>query len=138
MREVLKLRQPLEVNGVKRKELSYDFEKITGDQFLEADARAHSRASQIGKVNINIAETDTSLQLYLGYMAIIAENPDIDIADLERINGRDIMEIYRIGRNFTKGSAGEEDEEENPDSEASSLDEDIEATPEPSTPIKGN
>ena len=138
MKEIVTLRQPLEINGKKRKELSYDIEKITGDQFIEADARAHSKATQIGKVSLNVAETDTSFQLYLGFMAVIAENPDIDITDLERINGYDIMKFYRIGRNFTKGSAGEEDEEENQDSEASSLDEPTEATPEPSTQTNKN
>ena len=138
MKETVKLRQPLMINGKKRKELSYDIEKITGDQFIEADARAHSKATQIGKVSLNVAETDTSFQLYLGFMAVIAENPDIDIADLERINGCDIMTFYRIGRNFTKGSVGEEEEEANLDSEASSLSEDIETMPEPSTQTSKN
>lgn len=138
MKQIVTLRQPLEVNGTKRKELSYDIEKITGDQFIEADARAHSKATQIGKVSLNVAETDTSFQLYLGFMAVIAENPDIDITDLERINGCDIMKFYRIGRNFTKGSVGEEDEEENLDSEESSLDEPTEVTPEPSTRTSKN
>lgn len=138
MKQIVTLHQPLEINGTKRKELSYDIQKITGDQFIEADARAHSKATQIGKVSLNVAETDTSFQLYLGFMAVIAENPDIDIADLERINGYDIMKFYRIGRNFTKGSAVDEDEEENLDSEASSLEEPTEATPEPSTRTSKN
>jgi hypothetical protein len=136
MIEKIKLSQPIEINGVARKELSYDIEKITGDQFVEADTRARSKASQLGTVSINVAETDNSLQMYLGFMAVIAVNPDIDITDLERICGRDIMKFYRIGRNFTKGSAGVEESTENPDSEESSLEEDTETMPEPSTLTK--
>ena len=138
MRDVIKLRKPIEINGEKRTELSYDIEKITGDQFLEADARARAKASSIGKVSITVAETDDSLQLYLGYMAVIAENPDIDITDLERICGYDIMQFYRVGRNFTKGSAGEEVATENPDSEESSLEEHTETMPEPSSLVSEN
>ena len=58
--------------------------------------------------------------------AITAVNPDIDIADLERISGPDVMELVRIGRNFTTTRSGAPSEQN--DSESSS-----ETTPEPST-----
>ena len=50
----------------------------------------------------------------------------IDIADLERISGPDVMELVRIGRNFTTTRSGAPSEQN--DSESSS-----ETTPEPST-----
>ncbi|MEE3480291.1 MAG: hypothetical protein VZQ81_09790, partial [Succiniclasticum sp.] len=59
---------------------------------------------------------NSSLHLYLGYEAIIAENPDIDITDLERIKGHDIMKVVAIGRNFTQASVEEEEATETPDS----------------------
>ena len=52
-------------------------------------------------------EQDGNLHLYLGMEAIIAVNPDIDIADLERIKGFDLVQITRIGRNFISGNAEE-------------------------------
>ena len=71
-------------------------------------------------------ELDYSMHLYLAMMAITAVNSDIDIADLERISGPDVMELVRIGRNFTTTRSGAPSEQN--DSESSS-----ETTPEPST-----
>lgn len=132
MRETIKLKKTLKINGEGRKELHYDIERITGEAFLEADARAHEKAARLGKANLSVAETDNSLQYYLGIMAIVAEEPEIDVADLERIEGPDVINIYRIGRNFINGSAGEEEDEENPGSMENSLEEHIEDMPEPS------
>ena len=136
MKQTITLRKPLLVNGVERKELSYDTEKITGGMFIEADARAATKAAGVGGIKVDVAETDTSLQYYLGAMAIIAENPEIDMTDLDRISGYDVMQIYRIGRNFTKGSAEKEEEEENPDSEESTSEKPVEVTQESSTQTK--
>jgi hypothetical protein len=36
----------------------------------------------------------------LGYAAIIAVNPKYDFSDLERIKGKEVMEVMKIGRNF--------------------------------------
>lgn len=131
MEKTLTLIKPLKINGEEKKELKYDIEKITGEHFLEADARAHSKAAQLGKPSLTVAETDDSLQLYLGMMAIIAAEPEIDVVDLERIQGPDVMHLYRIGRNFTKGSAEAEEETESPDSEESNSEEPTEDMQEP-------
>ena len=133
MENKLKLSKPLMVNGKERKELKYDISQITGEQFIEADARAHTKATRLGQVSIAVAETDDSLQLYLGMMAVIAVENEIDITDLERITGSDVMALYRIGRNFTKGSAEEEENMENPDSEENNSEELSEDMPEPTT-----
>ncbi len=133
MEKTLTLIKPLKINGEERKELKYDIEKITGEQFLEADARAHEKANQLGKPCFTVAETDDSLQMYLGIMAIIAVEPEIDVKDLERIQGPDVMHLYRIGRNFTKGSAEAEEDTESPDSEESNSEEPTEDMPEHTT-----
>lgn len=133
MENTLTLKNPISVNGKKRKYFKYDISKITGEQFLEADVRAHEKAARLGKPSIAVAETDDSLQLYLGMMAITAVEPEVDVMDLERITGSDIMALYRIGRNFIKGSAEEEEDMENPDSEESSLEEPTEGMQEPTT-----
>ena len=62
----------------------------------------------------------------VGFAAIIAINPEIDISDLERVRGYDVMKIMRIGRDFISGKS---EEPYTPDSS----DAQSETTPEPST-----
>ena len=51
-----------------------------------------------------IAEANTTLHLYLGYMSIIAVNPEFDFEDLEiGLHGSDIFNVMTIGRNFITG-----------------------------------
>lgn len=130
MENKLTLTKPVLVNGKPRKELKYDISKITGEQFIEADVRAHEKAARLGKPSLAVAETDDSLQLYLGMMAVTAVEPEVDVMDLERITGSDIMALYRIGRNFIKGSAEEEESMENPGSEENNSEEHTEDMPE--------
>lgn len=132
MEKTLTLSKGIMINGVLRKEFRYDISQITGEQFIEADVRAHAKAAQLAKPSLTVAETDTSLQLYLGMMAVTAVEHEVDITDMERIQGTDVMQLYRIGRNFTKGSAEEEEDMENPDSEENNSEELTEDTQEPS------
>lgn len=133
MEKTVTLKKPILVSGKERKEFKYDTSKITGEQFIEADARAHDKAARLGAVSVSVAETDNSLQLYLGMMAITAVEPEVDIMDLERITGSDVMALLRIGRNFIKGSAEEEESTESPDSEENNSEEHTEDMPEPTT-----
>lgn len=113
--EKLTLSNPITINGKKVKTLTYDTGAITVGMFAEAEA-----------LKLRATELDYSMHLYLAMMAITAVNSDIDIADLERISGPDVMELVRIGRNFTTTRSGAPSEQN--DSESSS-----ETTPEPST-----
>lgn len=100
MKETLKLRHPIYINGVKTEELTYDIEEITMELFTEADA-VRKRAAGLSNVSLSIAiEFDFTLHTYIGIAAIIAVNPDYDFEDLKRIHGRDIKEVTRIGRRF--------------------------------------
>ena len=125
--EKLKLGTPLTVNGKKLNELTYDTNEITVALFAEAEARKLKATTAKAGGLAGAAEMDYSMHLYLGMMAIIAVNPEIDISDLERISGSDVMALMRIGRNFTT-SRSEAHSEEN------SFGEQSETTPEPSTP----
>ncbi len=101
--EKLTLKKPIMVNGEEVKELTYDANEIDGVLFATAESKKKAAAGQ----NLSIspaAEFDYGLHLYLGYAAIIAVNPSIDWSDLERVKGRDIMEIMKIGRSFMLGS----------------------------------
>ena len=129
MKETIKLRNPLLINGKEVTELTYDFNEIDCDGFTMAFSYASSKsfkANQMGKQSMSIMEQDTNFHMYLGMQAIIAVNPEIDIADLERIKGYDLITIAGLGRNFTYGRSEEP-------SNQNSSDEPLEVTPESST-----
>ncbi|NLH01183.1 MAG: early nodulin 20 (N-20) [Clostridiales bacterium] len=99
-KKALKLHNPIAINGKQVTELTYDPTEITALQFSEACAR--SAAIEKSKTfSFKLKENDYSLHLYLGMMAVIAVNPDIDISDLERIRGFDTLELTDIGMLFT-------------------------------------
>ena len=100
MSNKITLQEPITINGKQVKELTYDPLQITAQQFSEACAR--SAAIDKNKTfSFKMRENDYSLHLYLGMMAITAVNPDIDITDLERIKGFDVLAIADIGMLFT-------------------------------------
>ena len=118
------LNNPITINGKKVKKLTYDANEITPAMFAEADARKMAASgSKSGNLS-GAVEIDYGLHLYLGFAAIIAANPEVDIADLERIKGTDVIQVMRIGRNFIISSAG---------SKENNSDEQSETTPELST-----
>lgn len=86
------LSKPLKIMDKTYKKLKYDSEKITGDMWDEA------MSHQVK----DFVEMDSAVQRYLGFEAVIAEQPEIDIMDLEKnIHGRDLYKFMVIGRNFT-------------------------------------
>jgi hypothetical protein len=100
MSNKITLQEPITINGKQMTELKYDALKITAQQFSEACARS-SAIDKNKSFSFKMRENDYSLHLYLGMMAIIAVNPDIDITDLERIQGFDVLAIADIGMLFT-------------------------------------
>lgn len=126
MNGVIKLRNPIDVNGKKVKELRYDTDAITSQHFAEADARK-MKASGAKSGNLaGAVELDYSFHLYLGFAAIVAVNQEIDFNDLERMQGGDLMQVMKVGRNFTLKS-----DEESPDDGSS---EPSETSPDATTP----
>lgn len=98
MENKIRLTKPLLINGKEVTELTYDAAEITVQQFLEAEFYKFSISGN--KPTVTAKEFDTGLHLYLGMVAIIAKNPHIDLKDLERVKGADIIQIGNIGRNF--------------------------------------
>ena len=130
MKNTIKLDNPVQINGKSYDELTYDISEITAQAFAEADARKLSASGSKNGNAAGAAELDYGLHLYLGFAAFgtvtIAINPEIDISDLERVGGYDVMKIMRIGRDFISGKS---EEPYTPDSS----DAQSETTPEPST-----
>lgn len=129
MKDKIQLKKPIEVNGKSISTLEYDFEEITCELYAMASNYADSktlRSNQQGRPAAAVMEQNVSFHMYLGMMAIIAVNPEIDITDLERIKGTDLVNITFLGRNFIAGRSAEHSAQS--DSEKLS-----EVTPEPTT-----
>lgn len=99
-KNILVLENPILINGKKVSELSYDPQEITAELFSVACAKS-SAVDKSRSVTLRLKENDHALHLYLGMMAIIAVNNDIDVSDLERIKGFDVLSLTNIGAFFT-------------------------------------
>ena len=107
MRESVTLKSPVMIDGERVRELSYDVEKIGTEQFMEAEARAGAKALATGSATAKVVELDAGFHLYLGIMAVLAENPGWTVEDVERVKGPDILKVMRIGRSFMTSGAEE-------------------------------
>lgn len=103
MKGTVTLRNPIKVDGNTLKELTYDFEKITIDDFMDASARSRDKDSRF-------VEDDKGMQLYLAFYAVNKENPGIAIEDLGRLNGFDLIQLANLGGLFTRGWEGQAEE----------------------------
>lgn len=126
MKGTLKLTKGILVDGKTVDIVTYNTEKITAAQFAQADARKQSASHSTNGNLAGAFELDYGLHLYLGFEAIMAENPQYAIEDLERITGHDLVEVMNIGRNFIVQSPESEE-----DSQQSSSAESSEIIPEP-------
>lgn len=126
MKGTVKLSNPITINGKPVNSLNYDTNEITAAAFAQADSAKVNQQQHKGNL-AGAVELDYALHIYLGFASITAVNPEIDMTDLERIKGPDVIEIMKIGRNFiTERSEDYSDPE---------LSENVsETTPEPLAP----
>lgn len=99
-KNTLILDNPIQINGQTVKELTYDPQEITAEHFSIACAKS-SALDKTRSVTLKLKENDHALHLYLGMMAVIAVNPGIDVTDLERVKGFDVLSLTNIGAFFT-------------------------------------
>ena len=118
MQGKLTLVNPIKIDGKNVKQIKYDTNEITPVLFAEAETRkanaGHGNGNRSGAM-----ELDYPLHLYLGFAAVLAVNEGYTFEDLERVKGRDIIEISVIGRNFIMKSEGSEGETSDEQSETS-------------------
>lgn len=98
-KNTLLLDNPITINGKEVKELTYDPQEITAEHFSIACAKS-AAVDKSKALTLKLKENDHALHLYLGMMAVIAVNPDIDVTDLERIKGFDVLDLTNIGTFF--------------------------------------
>lgn len=126
----LKLTNPIKINGETVDVVTYDANEIDGILFAMAEAKRKVAAGMKNTAITPAVEFDFGLHLYLGFAAIIAVNPKYDFSDMERIKGRDVVEVMNIGRNFIMKQEAELQE--------NASDEPTEITPEYTTPAPRN
>lgn len=103
MKGTIELKKAIMIDGIEVKSLTYDTEKITIESYLKALSHATQKSGGITGVNIKL---DAGAHLVLGMYAVIAENPQYDITDIERVSGSDIIQFVDIGMAFTLGREG--------------------------------
>lgn len=92
----INLSHPLLVNGKELTELECDISKVTVEDFAEAEKLSGTKKGG----SVSFFENDYTFHLYLGFMGITKAMPEVDIADLERIHGRDLVKVMAEGRFF--------------------------------------
>lgn len=112
MKGKITLIKPVLINGVEVKEMSYDFEEITVEQFAQADAYKNQAQLTVTnatkKASFAVApQFDQTLQFYYAAFAILAVNQNWDIEDIRRIKGMDVMRLQTLGANFIAASVAE-------------------------------
>lgn len=127
--ETIKLRNPIMINGKKIAELTHDANEITPQAFAEADARKMKASGSKGGNLSGAVELDYGLHLYIGFAAIQAANPTYDITDLERIKGSDVMEVMKVGRNFTISSGAKSQDDDSEDASETTAESTTPASP---------
>ncbi len=98
MSNILKLSNPLYVNGQQLNELTYTLNLEVNNVLtaMENRAKAHNNVDTVMKA----VEFDTELHGYIGMQCIIKVNPQIDINDLRRLSGIDAILLFKVGRDF--------------------------------------
>lgn len=102
MKGTIHLKKPLCVAGRTYKELRYNTDIITLDQF--------EYAAQQSKGGTAILETDHAFHVRLGVMAVCSEMESEMIPEdiINALAGADIIAFAQVGRNFTLGVSEED------------------------------
>lgn len=125
MNGTIDLKKAIMINDKKVQKLKYDTDEITSELFVEAESKKMKASGSKGGNLSGAMELDYGLHLYLGFASIIAVNSDYAFEDLERVQGPDLIQITKVGRNFLIASGTSADD---------SSDEQSETTPDASTP----
>lgn len=103
--ETIELSRPLLVNGEERTALKCDMDAVGVEAFIRAEARSNAKRNNEGGI-ASMAEVDYGFHLYLAFEGCVAADASVDVADLERLTGRDLVRLMQVGRFFALGADG--------------------------------
>lgn len=96
MKDTIKLYKPILVDNQKVNELDYDTDLLTVEQFIDSSTKSGLAANKLMEVN-------TKLHMYLGAYAVVnASCNRLDIADVLRVTGYDIVQITNVGQEMMR------------------------------------
>ncbi len=128
MQGIIKLENPIMINGESISELKYDFSKITVEDYGNAEAAKAKALGSNGAMIQKVAQLDSTLHLYIAIAAIIAVNRKYTYLDLSKISGFDVTKLMKAGQAFFTGQKvelsaekGSENSQENTPNTTTSL-----------------
>ena len=105
MKGEITLRRPMTLGERKRETLRYDTDKITLDQFEAAQRRSGAKVD-------SMIEMDYTFHAQIGIAAVCAAEEGVIPEDVANsLSGFDIMQLAKIGRDFTLGTSDEGSED---------------------------
>ncbi len=105
--EKITLNSPILIDDEEIKELTYDVNAVTNEEYLDAAARR-----KVNNSNPTVPVNDMALLFAWGVQAILSANRDKNwtAEDFTRVRGADNWQIAQIGYAFFTGSPGEQAE----------------------------
>lgn len=97
--EKVVLSKGLMVNGQEVTEITLDFDGITTEDFCAAAGEASVKAAEAGGVSVG-SEFDAGFHVAIALRAAVRGTKGLDLMDVRRITGRDILKMARAGRTF--------------------------------------
>lgn len=98
---VLRLKCPIDINGVRVSALRYDFDAIDGKD-MDAIAKHKLKALNNQPDGTPSVMNDVELR-YTFYVAVTKAMPDVDVMDLQRLRLKDQMAGRALAQNFMLG-----------------------------------
>lgn len=93
----LPLSYPIKINGQEVNELTFDETEVTGVQLAAAE-RAYHR--MMGNDTSAMPSLDATFQMYLGFAAVLAINPQYSFEDLQNLKWSDCAALQQVGLRF--------------------------------------
>lgn len=135
MKNEIGLKTPITVNGQSVRTLYYDFDCFDSDAFFRANDRALSKMKQ-GRAGA--VELDYALHLCFAQEAVVIEMPELDINDLERMKGPDLLKLLAAGRDFFMSDSENPPEDESTQNSSNPCSEDMQENSQPVSQTSGD
>lgn len=111
MLEKFYLDNPIKINGEEVRELKYDFDELTVEDYTNAEVAKSAAMGSSGAMVQKMAQLDSTLHIYIAMAAVIAVNRSYTYLDLNKIRGLDLNKLMKAGQSFFTRRKSEESEQ---------------------------